>query len=180
MLKRIKVKFPFAEDRAAQTTKVATTFHRWIQNQTFEGHLLIDVANYMHVPNSYNIILVAHEADIVLDSTDNHHGLAYVRKNTWTSDGVEGQIEEVMDYAKTFKTAFQNDLCMTFGDYLELSFLDRGLAPNTPENQRAYADVLRPILAKSGTLELLHQDPRYALGFRATSHSRAVDRMNDE
>lgn len=44
-------------------------FHRWIQEQTVDG-LLIDVADYGHVPDGPGVILIGHEADRGLDLAD--------------------------------------------------------------------------------------------------------------
>ena len=41
-------------------------FHRWIQGQVFEDHLLIDVHNYSHVKDGPGILLVAHEGQFSL------------------------------------------------------------------------------------------------------------------
>lgn len=54
-------------------------FHSWIRDQAFSDHLLIDVADYEHVPNGPGTVLVAHEANIHLDHEDGA-GLLYIRK----------------------------------------------------------------------------------------------------
>ena len=54
-------------------------FHRWIRNRTVEG-LLIDVADYRHVPDGPGVILIGHEADYFLDRAEGPPGLLYSRK----------------------------------------------------------------------------------------------------
>ena len=54
-------------------------FHGWIQNHAVADHLLIDVADYAHVPNGPGTVLVAHEANFHFDR-ENGIGLMYVRK----------------------------------------------------------------------------------------------------
>src|SRR3989304_4572165 len=54
-------------------------FHQWIQEQTVP-ELLIDVADYCHVPDGPGVVLVAHEADYSMDHTDGRWGLRYNRK----------------------------------------------------------------------------------------------------
>jgi hypothetical protein len=39
-------------------------YHHWIQNHSIPDHLLIDVADYEHVPEGPGTVLVAHEANI--------------------------------------------------------------------------------------------------------------------
>ena len=58
-------------------------FHGWIRDQAMADHLLIDVADYEHVPNGPGTVLVAHEANIHLDHED-RPGLLYIRKQPVT------------------------------------------------------------------------------------------------
>ena len=55
---------------------VIPIFHRWIQSDAVPG-LLIDVADYSHVPNGPGVILVSHEGIYSLDETGSRRGLAY-------------------------------------------------------------------------------------------------------
>src|SRR5947209_3852895 len=54
-------------------------FHGWIQNQVFD-ELLLDVADYRHVPNGPGVVLIGHEADYSIDNTDGRLGVRYNRK----------------------------------------------------------------------------------------------------
>lgn len=60
--------------------EVIPVFHSWIQSQVFE-ELLIDVADYRHVPAGPGIVLVGHEADYSVDNSENRLGLRYNRKS---------------------------------------------------------------------------------------------------
>jgi hypothetical protein len=55
-------------------------FHRWIQNQSVEGHRLIDVADYGHVVNGPGTVLVSSEANFYTDRAGGRLGLLYSRK----------------------------------------------------------------------------------------------------
>jgi hypothetical protein len=55
-------------------------FHRWIQNQSVPGHLLIDVSDYSHVAEGPSALLVAAEANFVMDRGNGELGLVYSRK----------------------------------------------------------------------------------------------------
>jgi hypothetical protein len=55
-------------------------FHRWIQNQSVEGHRLIDVADYGHVVNGPGTVLVSSEANFYTDRAEGRLGLLYSRK----------------------------------------------------------------------------------------------------
>jgi len=79
-LHRIGVKF-FASDPAAiRLDDIIPIFHGWIQKQILSGHLLIDVHDYRHLNQGPGILLVAHEGNFSIDSTDGRPGLAYYRK----------------------------------------------------------------------------------------------------
>jgi hypothetical protein len=54
--------------------------HGWIQQRLITDHLLIDVADYAHVPEGPSIVLVSHEAIYSIDFTDGRPGLQYFRK----------------------------------------------------------------------------------------------------
>ncbi|MGA2441354.1 MAG: hypothetical protein ABSH08_10365 [Tepidisphaeraceae bacterium] len=55
-------------------------FHHWIQNQSVQGHRLIDVADYGHVAAGPGTVLVSSEANFYLDRGENRLGLLYSRK----------------------------------------------------------------------------------------------------
>jgi len=54
-------------------------FHRWIQ-QKRTSNLLIDVADYSHVPAGPGILLVAHEGNYMVDDLGGRRGLTFYRK----------------------------------------------------------------------------------------------------
>ena len=54
-------------------------FHDWIQTQQLE-ELLIDVADYRHVPQGPGVVLIAHDAHYAMDLTDARLGLLYSRR----------------------------------------------------------------------------------------------------
>jgi hypothetical protein len=59
---------------------VVPVFHAWIRDQALADHLLIDVADYAHVPDGPGTVLVAHEANIHFDYEGGKPGLLYIRK----------------------------------------------------------------------------------------------------
>jgi hypothetical protein len=54
-------------------------FHRWIQTQAVDG-LLIDVADYAHLPEGPGAVLIAHEGNYAFDGGRGRPGLQYSRK----------------------------------------------------------------------------------------------------
>ena len=54
-------------------------FHRWIKERVL-SELVIDVANYLHVPKGPGVVLIGHGADYFLDHGEGRVGLLYNRK----------------------------------------------------------------------------------------------------
>src|SRR5579872_6398840 len=76
---KIAVKvFASADDFAPD--QFVPIFHHWIQNQSVEGHRLIDVADYGHVANGPGTVLVSSEANFYTDRAEQRLGLLYSRK----------------------------------------------------------------------------------------------------
>jgi hypothetical protein len=114
-------------------------FHRWIQTQALEGHLLIDVADYAHVPAGPGSLLVSSQANIHMDRGENRLGLVYVRKlpidgATTFRDRLHGVLIETLKAA--IKLEQEPDLAgrLKFRtDEIAIRIHDRLLAPNTTE-----------------------------------------------
>jgi len=78
-----KLSFKFYLDESSAKVNLADVvpiFHSWIQLHLIPDHLLIDVADYAHVPDGPGVVLVAHEANFYLDRFDGRQGFTYVRK----------------------------------------------------------------------------------------------------
>jgi len=54
-------------------------FHRWIKERLLP-ELVIDVANYAHVPNGPGVVLIGHGSDYFIDRLDGRLGLMSSRK----------------------------------------------------------------------------------------------------
>ncbi|MGH7213340.1 MAG: hypothetical protein ACREIT_00960 [Tepidisphaeraceae bacterium] len=80
----------FVENSSAieKITDFTPVFHSWIQTKALDD-LLVDVADYSHVPEGPGILLVAHEANYAMDAGGNRLGLYYARKRP-----LEGSFEQ--------------------------------------------------------------------------------------
>lgn len=96
--KRISIKFFCAEDSAGDLSAAIGLFHGFIQNQAVEG-LLVDVADYIHVPEGPGVILVGHDIEYALDSTDGRPGLLTTSKRI-----------EAIDLADSVRTTLRRAL----------------------------------------------------------------------
>ena len=76
-LKKIAVKFFAADSNNPPLTDFIDLFHSWIQATNGVYH---DVADYSHMQASPGIVLVANDANVSIDETENRRGLLYSRK----------------------------------------------------------------------------------------------------
>jgi hypothetical protein len=134
----------FAAGDTFAPAEFVPVFHRWIQTQSFADHLLIDVADYAHVPAGPGSLIVASEANIHADRNDNRLGLLYVRKlpiagaKTFTET-----LSGVFGYALAAALKLEQDEALTGRlkfrtDEIAVGFNDRLLAPNSPETIAEY------------------------------------------
>src|SRR5215468_10659727 len=86
---RIGIKFFAADPASVRLDHFIPIFHRWIQKQNLPGHLLIDVHDYGHVHHGPGILLVAHEGNFSIDTSDGRPGLMYFRKTPTALSPVE-------------------------------------------------------------------------------------------
>jgi len=77
--RRIAIKFFCSEDASGDLDAAIGLFHRLIQQQALEG-LLVDVADYIHVPDGPGVILVGHDVEYALDRKGGRPGLVTTAK----------------------------------------------------------------------------------------------------
>ncbi len=77
---KLGIKLFIADPGSVSLKAFVPIFHAWIQKQSIEGHLLIDIHDYSHIPYGPGILLVAHEGNFSIDLGDGRPGLLYYRK----------------------------------------------------------------------------------------------------
>src|SRR5439155_15840277 len=118
-------------------------FHRWIQERVPE-EMVIDVADYRHVPEGPGVLLIGHQANYSLDLAEGRLGLLYNRKTALEGDA-QANLGQAFRAALAAcrrleeEVPFQGKLRFDAGD-CEILLNDRLLAPNTDETWNA----LRP------------------------------------
>ncbi len=75
----VNVKLLVQNPNEAGLEPLIPVFHGWIENQNGD-ELLIDVADYTHVPAGPGIVLIGHEGNYSVDNTGNRLGVRYNRK----------------------------------------------------------------------------------------------------
>src|SRR5437899_478671 len=150
-IQHVRVKIFAREPAPADLGDAIAVFHRWIQDRICP-ELLIDVADYRHVPNGPGVMLIGHEANYSLDNTKGRLGLLYNRKQA--GGDAQQNLRQAFDAAVAAcgrleqEPAFAGKLKFDSGD-CEFSINDRMLAPNReatylalkPEFDRFLAEV---------------------------------------
>jgi rhodanese-related sulfurtransferase len=130
--KRIAVKFFTTRPEAeADLQACIPIFHRFIQQASLEG-LLLDVADYAHVPNGPGVVLIGHEVDYGIDAVGGRTGLLTVRKRAGELP-LEELLEDTLRKAVAAVRALEADgsAKLRFAlDRFEIQILDRLFAGN--------------------------------------------------
>jgi len=126
----------FANKAEINLVDAIPVFHRWIQ-ESVVPELLIDVADYKHVPDGPGIMLIGYEADYSLDETDGRLGLLYNRKLKGPGSAQESLTQAYNASLRACKLLeeepiFKGNLTFNPGD-LQVILNDRLLAPNDKE-----------------------------------------------
>jgi len=122
-----------AAKRPVQLEHAIPVFHGWIRERSLD-ELMVDVADYTHVPDGPGVVLVCHDAIYSLDQGGGELGLLYSRRHeTHPSLGAISSLDDRL--ASVFRRALsacarlerERDLAgLSFpGDRFELSINDR-------------------------------------------------------
>jgi len=135
-LHRIGAKVYCTKGSEIPLEELIPVFHRWIQ-QKRTPHMLIDVADYSHVPAGPGILLVAHEGNYMLDDLGGRRGLTFYRKSSLDGPLADRLLSVVRDaVAAAEALAAEPELAgrLAFsGAELTVYFNDRLLAPNSDD-----------------------------------------------
>lgn len=140
-LHKFGIKF-FAQDaERVDILKLIPIYHRWIQQSALED-LLIDVADYSHVPSGPGVMLIAHEGNYALDETGHERGVVYYSKHELSGD-LSARFAQVAHKALKAAALMSTDAELAGalkvpGNRLQFFANDRLVAPNT---DAAYAEV---------------------------------------
>jgi len=118
-------------------------FHGWIQSQS-RGELLLDVADYRHVPSGPGVVLIGHQGNYSLDNSGGRLGVRYNRKAPLEETNYDRLVQAAQAaLAACQRLETEPSLAGTVqfnGREIEVFINDRLLAPNTPQT-RAAADL---------------------------------------
>ncbi|MFH1569017.1 MAG: hypothetical protein ABIL09_13560 [Gemmatimonadota bacterium] len=181
-LQRIAVKLYLEDEDALSPDEAFRIFNAWIPNTP--GEVLIDVTAYRHVGHGPLALLVGHEADYALDSTDGRPGLLYRRKQPvsgTTPQRLTAALLAALGACRRLEVDAGQAAALRFrGDELVLSVYDRLRAPNEAGTLEAVRPALEGVLGHlfAGAPFELERDPDprhlFAVRVRSGAASAAV------
>jgi hypothetical protein len=83
---QLKIYATPAAAKAVEVEAVIPVFHLWIKDHVLP-ELMIDVANYGHVPEGPGVVLIGHGTDYFMDLGEGRLGLLHNRKRTGPAEG---------------------------------------------------------------------------------------------
>ena len=148
-LHKFGIKFFAAGADGIDILKLIPVYHRWIQQDALED-LLIDVADYSHVPAGPGVMLIAHEGNYALDETSHDRGVLYYSKRELTGE-LQQRLAEVARKALTAAELMRSDSELEGalkipGNRLQFFANDRLAAPNTDAAYEQIEPSLRVFL----------------------------------
>jgi len=151
-LQHINVKIYVDGDLAIDPAGFIDVFHEWIRERTLD-ELLVDVADYRHVPAGPGVMLIGHEADYSMDNAGDRWGLRYNRKaavDGSNDDRLRQALRSAAHACQLLEAHFNGPEPLRFSRReFELFINDRALAPNTPETFAACRPILESFLASA-------------------------------
>jgi hypothetical protein len=166
-LQKINVKVFTAEPNKVPLTDFIDVFHGWIQ--ATDG-VYLDVADYSHMQAGPGIVLVADDANVSIDETDNRRGLLYSQKSKLGGSNLE-KLSAVLRSALENCQRLEQEPALRgklrfAGNQVEILVNDRLVAPNTEVTFgeiRPEIDFLARRLYSTTNFTLLwnQQDPRH-------------------
>ena len=148
-LQKFGVKLFFNTNRSFDSKDFIPVFHNWIQDKIVDNHLLIDVADYSHIPDGPGVMLVAHEGNFSLDQENQQPGIMYMRKTEIAGSFTERFNTVLSTVIKVANRLNDNNISKQV-DFTPNSFRfianDRLYAENTADNQSFYKREIQKAL----------------------------------
>jgi hypothetical protein len=184
----VNVKFLVKDPEAVDLEPLIPVFHRWIQGQVCE-ELLLDIADYRHVPEGPGIVLIGHQADYGLDNMSGRLGVRYNRKAPFGGSNLDRLKQAACSALKACRrleaeAALEGKIRFN-GQDVELFINDRLLAPNREDVRQALRPEFKALFDKlfSGSDYVMSydQDPRRLLGVfvKASRSFTVADLINN-
>lgn len=134
----------FAKSPSIELDKLIPIFHRWIRENVIGDELLIDVADYAHVPQGPGVVLIGHQSDYYVDVAEDRPGLLYSRKRGFDGD-LQACVSDAFSRALTACELLEKE--STLGvEFEKTEVLFRAQDRLHAPNEDATLETLRPAL----------------------------------
>lgn len=162
-LQHVNVKIYASNPEAVSLEEAILIFHRWIQNDSVD-EMLIDVADYQHVPAGPGVLLIGHEGAYSIDlGPENRPGLLYNVKIKRDGDNVERVSHALRQALKACALLEADEIWAGKVNFnagnVCILVNDRGVLENTPE---AFAAVKADLEA---ALKNFYGDRAFSLNY---------------
>ncbi len=150
-LQHVNVKLLVKNPEQVELEPLIPIYHRWIKDRIFE-EMLLDIADYRHVPEGPGVVLIGLQADYAVDNLGGRLGVRYNRKAPLDGENQQRLAQATraaLNACRQLESEESLDGKIGFGGReLEIFFNDRALAPNNEESRRAVEKELREFCAK--------------------------------
>jgi hypothetical protein len=150
-LQHVNVKLLLANPAELHLDPLIPIFHSWIRDKVFD-ELLLDIADYQHVPDGPGVVLIGFDGDYSVDNTDHRLGVRYNRKTPLegsNQDRLKQATRAVLKAAELLEADSRlNGKLRVNGQEIEIFFNDRLLAPNNDATRKAAEPELKSFLQK--------------------------------
>ena len=149
-ISRISYKVFMGQGENVTTKTWFEVFNTWIHEP--DNDVLVDVADYTHVKNGPQTILVGHQANYAIDTTDGRFGFLYSRKRNLDGNLAENLEEVITTGLRACKRLDEDDRLsdsiMFNGGSAQIVLNDRLGASNNADTFHALKSELSPILQR--------------------------------
>jgi len=185
VLTKFNVKVSAKANGAVDFRAFIPVFHRLIQEQKLGG-ILVDVAEYTHIAQGSQVLLVAHEGQWILDNTGGQLGLVYSQRHApaEAAGSAEAALTRALKEALAGCTVLAAEpearsAGLQFEpNHLEIVANDRGAAPNTPASYDLLEPAIKAVVGKAlgGTALTLKREaePRRRCGVTVDGPAASV------
>ena len=174
----LSVKYFVEDSSAVRVEELIPVFHRWIRESVLEDELLIDVANYAHVPKGPGVMLICDLGQYGLDLRHGRPGLRYRRRRVAHASPQDR-------LAETFRSAIRAGSLLADEpalegryrfrtDEVELVIYDRLRAPSALGTLEAVSPLLGSFVTQ------LYEDPAVSLELTSRSNEPFAVRITTQ
>lgn len=153
LAQQLEVKILASEGGDVASETLIPIFHRWIrENRLGEDKLLIDVADYSHVPNGPGVMIVGHGLQYRMDEASGQLGLLFARKRDEPGP-LADKLTEAFAHALEAAHALEQEPTVNgqvsfAGDRVEVTIMSRLYASSDAETFAELEPELRAFAAR--------------------------------